>query len=294
MKRDKYKAMFIWPSFRIGDQAALALASILQAHPVSAFFLFNNDISDTGAEALAKAAFHNDFITMFCLDSNKITDAGAKAVAEAARNNPSLTTFYISSLAISDSGAKTVANAVRGCPLSAFGLTSDKISDAGAIAMGEMISSCAETLCAFFLGSSKISAAGAKKVADMISKSCRMMTEFYLGSEPLSGEALAYIFETMAGISSIRNVNICIGGDVSKELMDSCLTKMQQSEAGKLLKLRISCEGDNAKNVCGKCITEWNGKFAEFQIVDHIGNIFIKEAILGDDIPLSKWRCSIF
>ncbi len=291
---DKYKAMFIWPLFRIGDEGATALASALQTHPVSAFFLFDNNISDIGAESLAKAAFRHDRITMFCLDSNIITDAGAKAVAEAVRNCPSLNTFYISSLAISDPGAKTLANAMKGCPLSVFGLVGDKISDAGAIAAAEIISSCAGTLCTFFLGSSRISAAGAKKVTNVVSKRCRAITEFYLGSEPLSGEALTYILEAMAGISSIRSVNIYIGGDVSKEHMDSCLTKLQQSEAGKLLKLRISCEGDNAKSVCGKCVTEWNGKFVEFQIVEHIGHIFVKEVILGDDIPLSKWRCLIF
>ncbi len=289
----KFKAMFIWPWRCIGDQVALELASILQTHPMSALFLVGYDISDAGVEMLAKAAFHNDSLSMFCLKSIKISDTGAKAVAEAARNSSSLTTFYLDSDEISDSGAKTVAEALKSCPLSIFGLLGGKISDTGAIAVVEIISSCVGTLSAFGLWGTNISDTGAKKVLDMI-RSWPLLSEFYLTGQSISEETLAYILKAMTGVSSIRSVNLEIGGKLSKEQMDSCLRGLQQSGIGKQLKLRFSCNDDSVWKIYKKCIAEWNGKFAELRIVKNISFIFVEEVILGDKITFPDKGCLIF
>ncbi len=286
-----FKAIFILPWCRIENQVALELASILQMSSVSALYFEGRDISDIGAEALAQTAFHNNSLTMFCIRGENISDAGAEAVAKVARNCPFLYTFYIGGHSISDTGAKTVAKALKDCPLTAFGLWGDKISDSGAIAVTKIISSCNRTLSAFLLSSRDISADGAKKVVDMV-RSWPLLSEFYLSGQRLSEETLAYILEAMAGVSCIRSVNLYIGGVASKGQIDYCLARLQFSGVAKQLKLRFQCE-DN-ESMYEKYIADWKEKFAELRIVEYVTLPFIEERVLGEKIPLSEWRCSIF
>ncbi|MDR3713959.1 MAG: hypothetical protein P4L51_14145, partial [Puia sp.] len=90
----KCKAVYIDHCAILGDCVASELASCLQAHPISALYLSSNDISDAGAEVLARAAFRGKSLSAFCLEGIQISDTGAKAVAEAIRSCHSLTTFY--------------------------------------------------------------------------------------------------------------------------------------------------------------------------------------------------------
>ncbi len=302
----KVKAVYIGSWGSVGDRVASGLASRLQIHPVSALYLAGSNISDAGAEVLAQAAFLSKSLSAFCIESRKISDTGAKAVAKAARNCPSLTALYLSGWEISDSGAIAVAEAVKGCPLSVFYLWNIKISDAGAIAVTDTVKSCplsafglaswkitdsgatavakilsngcASTLFAFYLGG-YISDLGAKEVADAI-RGCPLLSEFFLDGKPLSGETLAYILDGMAGVSTIRSVNLCIG-EVSKERMDSCLDRLQQSGVAKQLKLRFECVTEAANSMCEKFAAEWNAKLAEFEIVAHISVPFEFGVILG-------------
>ncbi len=328
------KAAYIdsWPA--VGDRAASELASRLQTSPVSTLYLKGCNITDTGAEVLAQAAFNGKPFSAFCIASGRISDIGAKAVAEAARNYRSLTTLYLYGLEISDYGAKAVAKAVKGCPLSvfclgssiisdsgamvvaeavkdcplsAFCLWSDEMSDAGAIAVTKTMkdyplsalylggckisdsgatdvagilsnSGCANTLSSFYLGGG-ISDPGAKKVADMV-RGCPLLSAFYIEGNPISGEMAAYILEGVADVSTIRSVNLCVGG-IGKEQMDSCLDRLQQSGVAKQLNLRFRCGTEAAKSVCEKFETEWNAKLAEFRIAPSISRVFIENVILG-------------
>ncbi len=278
----KLKAMYIEPWPVTGDRVALELASRLQTHPVSALYLGDCIVSDTGAAKLAQAACRGKLLSAFGIVSAKISDTGAKAVAEAVKGCPlsvfylgsfnisdsgakavaeamkdcSLSVFYLASSKISDSGAKAVAEAMKDCPLSAFCLFGGEISDAGAIAVAnavkdcplsvfylygikisdpgatavaETLSSggCASTLSAFYLGGNRISDSGAKKVADAV-RGCTRLSVFHLDSELISGETLAYILGSMAGVSTIRSLSLCIS-KIGKMQMDSCLSRMQQS-----------------------------------------------------------------
>lgn len=283
----KMKAIYIESWDEIGDRTALELASCLKANPVSAFFLSGSEISDVGAEALAKAAFFNRSLSTLCLWGEQISDTGAKVMAEAARNCPSLTMFSLYG-SISDSGAKAVAEALKGSPLSAFSLLSPGISDTGAIAVAEMISSCSRTLSALYLVSRNISVAGVKKAVDAV-RSCSLLSVFYLGGCMLSGEMVTYVLETVTMLSSLRSVNLGIG-EVSKEQMEYCLTRLQQGGIGKQLKLRFWCDDDRAKSVCEKCIAEWNGKFAEFTTVN---DFFLEDRSLIRRYMLNPSDCSL-
>ncbi len=117
-------------------------------------------------------------------------------------------------------------------------------------------------------------------MADVI-RGCPQLSSFYFDGNPISGETLAYILTGMAGVNTIRSVNLCIG-EISKEQMDSCLDRLQQVGIARQLKLRLDCGTEAARSsVCNKIAAEWNAKLAEFMIVPHIANLFIDEVITG-------------
>ncbi len=292
----------------ISDAGAEVLAqAAFRGKSLSAFFIAGSKISDTGAKAVAEAARNCRSLTTLYLNGWEISDSGAKAVAEAVKGCP-LSMFYLWGSKISDSGAMIVAEAVKGCPLSAFCLGSNEMSDAGAIAVAKTIKNCqlsvlylgsdrisdsgatavaetlssggcANTLSAFCLWCSGISDSGTKKVADTI-RGCPLLSVFCIEGKPISGETAAYILEGVAGISTIRSVNLCVG-KISKEQMDSCLSRVQKNGVARQLKLRFQCDTEADKSVCEKFAAEWNAKLAEFMVVQSINVLFITEMTLG-------------
>ncbi len=292
----------------ISDVGAKKLAqAAFRSKSLSAFCVSSTAMSDKGAAAVAEAARNSHSLTALYLDSREISDSGAKAVAEAVKSCP-LSVFYLAGASISDSGARAVAEALKDCPmstfclagseisdaeaesvagtmaegpLSAFYLGSSKISDSGALAVAKALSSggCANTLSAFCLVSAGISEPGAKKVADAV-RGCLLISSLYLDSQPISGEAMAYILDGLAGVSTIRSVNLCIG-KISKEQMDGCLDRLKKSGIAAQLKLRFRCDIKDAKNAYGEFAAEWGARLAEFRIVPHINYTFIEDVILG-------------
>ncbi len=275
--RGRSLSAFCIASYQISDTGAKAVAAAARnCRSLTTFYLFGLEISDSGATAVAEAV-KGCPLTVLYFGSRDISDSGATAVAEAVKDCP-LSAFCFGSNGISDVGAIAVAKAMKDCPLSAFCLGSNKISDSGATAVAETLSSggCASTLFALCLRSGDISDSGAKKVADAV-RDCTRLSAFYLYGKSISGETLAYILE---GISTVRSVNLHVG-EISKEQMDSCLSRMQQSGVAKQLKLRFQCGTEAAKSVCKKFAGEWNATLSEFKIVPHIGILFMNDVILG-------------
>ncbi len=208
----KFNAVYINVSVAIGDRVASELASHLQTHPMSAVYLRGNNISDAGAETLAKAAFCSKSLSAFCITGNEISDTGARAVAEAVRNCHSLTTLYIYDSKISDPGAKAVAEAVKGCPLSVFFLGSSRISDSGAIFVAETVKGC--PLSVFCLESYVISDAGAIDVAETM-KDCPLST-FYLGGGKISDDGAKIVAEILSNGRCVNTLSaFCLWGKIS-------------------------------------------------------------------------------
>ncbi len=278
--RGKSFTAFCVMSFQISDTGAKAVAEAARnSRSLTTLYLFGWEISDSGAIAVAEAV-KGCPLSVFYLWSSNISDAGATAVADSVKSCP-LSAFYLCGGEISDAGAIDVAKTMKDCSLSAFCLGSREISESGATAVAEILSSgrCASTLSALFLMSDRISNLGAKKVADAV-RGCPRLSAFYLRGKLISGEAVTYILENMAGISTIRSVNLGID-EISKEQMDSCLNRLQQSGAARQLKLRFECVTGAAKSVCEKLAAKWNAKLAEFRIVHDIENLFRLEVILG-------------
>ncbi len=190
----KLKAVYIDSFSVVGDRVASELASRLQTHPISALYLAGLNISDAGAETLARAAFRGKSLSAFCIVCSEISDTGAMAVAVTARNCPSLTTFYLHGGGISDSGARAVAEMVKSCPLSVFYIGSCKISDSGAKAVAEEVKDY--PLSAFYLYGGKISDAGAISVANTV-KDCPL-SALYLAGNRISDAGATAVAETLS------------------------------------------------------------------------------------------------
>ncbi len=263
----------------ISDSGAIAVAEAVKGCPLSVFYLAGGSISDAGATAVADMV-KSCPLFLFYLGSRDVSDAGATAVADVMKSCP-LSAFGLGSSKMSNTGAIAVAKTMKDCPLSAFYLWSREISDSGATAVAEILSSggCASTLSALFLSSGRISDSGAKKVADAV-RGCPRLSAFYLSGKPISGETVAYILEGMADISTIRSVNLRLG-EVSKEQMDSCLNRLQQSGVARQLKLRFGCNTEASESMRKKFAAEWNAKLAEFRVVPFIDHLFDVDVILG-------------
>ncbi|MDR3576438.1 MAG: hypothetical protein P4L50_21425 [Anaerolineaceae bacterium] len=272
-------AFCIWGS-RISNIGAKAVAEAARgSRSLTTFELYSWGISDSGAIAVAEAV-KDCPLSVFYLSCGMISDAGAIAVAKTMKSCP-LTAFCLGGYEISDAAAISVAKTMKDCPLSAFYLGSGGISDAGATAVAETLSSgeCASTLSAFYLGSNGISDSGAKNVADAV-RGCTSLSEFYLDGAPTSGETMAHILESMAGISTILSVNLCIS-EIIKVQMDSCLNRLQNSGIAKQFKLLFQCDTEAAKSVCNEFEAEWNAKLAGFRIVPTIDGLFMDDVIIG-------------
>ena len=75
--------------------------------------LRGNEITDTGAIALASALEKSPSMTTLDLSCNQITDAGAIALASAVKKNRSMTNLNLSENWITDAGAIALASAVE-------------------------------------------------------------------------------------------------------------------------------------------------------------------------------------
>ncbi len=295
-------------AYNISDAGAEMLAqAAFRGKSLSAFCIKSGIISDEGAKAVAEAARNSRSLTTLYLDCWMVSDSGAIAVAEAVKNCP-LSVLYLACHGISNSGAIAITDAVKSCPLSAFCLLNEKMSDAVAIAVANAMKDCplsvfylgsykisdsgatavavtlssggcASTLSALFLKSYRISDSGAKKVVDAV-RCCPRLSAFYLYGSSISGEAMAYILENMAGISTIRSVNLYLG-EVSREQRDSHRNRLQQSGVARQLKLRFKCVTAAFRGERRSFTIEWNAKLAKFMDAFDIESLFNAEVILG-------------
>ena len=98
----------------IGDEGARMISKELLADgcAVENLNLYQSDIGDAGASALAEALRSNTVLERIYLDANKITDVGAMALAEGLRANNTLTILGIEGNPIGDAGTRAIADAL--------------------------------------------------------------------------------------------------------------------------------------------------------------------------------------
>ena len=112
MTRDQTEASFVAQSLQPAD--AILIASDLQFMAVlNNLSLFNNNIGDDGAKAIAEALKVNPVLNNLDLRRNSIGVDGAKAIAEALKVNPVLTKLDLEYNNLGEAGKKAVRDAVK-------------------------------------------------------------------------------------------------------------------------------------------------------------------------------------
>ena len=117
----------------IGDDGAKAIAEALKVNPVlNNLDLFNNSIGMEGAKAIAEALKVNPGLTILDLGNNSIGADGAKAIAEALKVNAVLNTLELGDNSIGADGAKAIAEALKVNPvLTKLDLKGNNMGEAG-------------------------------------------------------------------------------------------------------------------------------------------------------------------
>ncbi|XP_004346365.1 hypothetical protein CAOG_05692 [Capsaspora owczarzaki ATCC 30864] len=103
----------LWQN-QIGDAGASAIAETLKVNKaVTSIAIWDNQIGDAGASAIAQALKVNTTVTRLIIWRNQIGDAGASAVAEALKVNTTVTEFDLHKNLIGDAGAQAFAELVK-------------------------------------------------------------------------------------------------------------------------------------------------------------------------------------
>ncbi|XP_004363514.1 hypothetical protein CAOG_03786 [Capsaspora owczarzaki ATCC 30864] len=127
--------------YEIGDEEAKAIAEALKVNTkLSWLNLAENQIGDVGAQAIAEGLTVNTTLTELFLNRNQIGDVGAQAIAEALKVNTKLTLLSLDYNQIGDAGAQAIAEALKvNKTLTEFYLDDNQIGDAGAQAIAEAL-----------------------------------------------------------------------------------------------------------------------------------------------------------
>lgn len=164
----------------IGDGGARAMAEMLERddNTVTYLYLYNNDISDTGAVAFSEALKANKSLTYLSLSNNRVADEGATALAEALRSNVHLVYMGLAKNDIGNAGAAAIGQMLGvNKTLTELVLSYNKFLDEGdkAIAEGLKNNSTLEYLT---LHQDKVGEEGARAIVDALKVNTTIL---YLG-----------------------------------------------------------------------------------------------------------------
>eukprot|EP00435_Cladocopium_sp_Y103_P058824 s677_g20.t2 len=112
---------------KMGDSGAKVVAEALKSSTTVWLGLYDNEIREQGAEALAESFKSNGNLEKLYLQNNKIGGRGAEALAESLKNNGSLEWLCLDGNTIGDRGAEALAagllqnRSLRKLHLSEFG-----------------------------------------------------------------------------------------------------------------------------------------------------------------------------
>jgi hypothetical protein len=181
-----------------------ALAKAVTQHELDTLSLTNAKIGDTEAVALAKALPSLRF-RVLKLSGNQLTGRGAAAVAKALLGLKNVTEVHLDGNKIDDAGAQAVAEllAVKDSKLVSVNLTDNEVGDAGASAVARSLATSGVRQ--LLLGNNNIGNGGAQTIADVL-KSNHSVTSVQLGSNNIGdagAQALAAALNDNESVSDL-------------------------------------------------------------------------------------------
>ncbi|XP_068672887.1 NLR family CARD domain-containing protein 3-like [Montipora foliosa] len=156
---------------RLGDEIAVAFSEALEINTTVTHLNLSGSpeceqITPSGASALARALTKNRTLKCLVLGSNSIRDSGALAFADALQTNSTLTQLDLSRNDIGDLGTEAIFKALQSNHvMTHLVLSGNTISDSGAEALAGVLQSSATQLSYVNLAGCKITSLGAKALA---------------------------------------------------------------------------------------------------------------------------------
>jgi hypothetical protein len=174
-------------------------------HFITELNLWNNQLGDAGAQALAAALKTNTALTTLDLSYNDLGDAGAQALAAALKTNPSLATLQLGSNQLGEAGAQALAAALKtNTALTTLYLGGNQLGDAGAQALAEVLKTNT-ALTTLYLGGNQLGKAGAQALAAALKTNTSLITlSLYNNELGETGEqALANMLKTNTALTTL-------------------------------------------------------------------------------------------
>ena len=192
----------------ISDAGATALAQALHHNStLKRLYLSNNNISNVGATALAQALHHNSTLEMLHLSNKNISDVGATDLAQALHHNSTLNELHLSNTNISDAGATALAQALHhNSTLKRLYLSNNNISNVGATALAQALHHNS-TLEMLHLSSKNISDVGATDLAQALHHNSTL-NELYLSNNNISDVGATDLAQALHHNSTLNELHL--------------------------------------------------------------------------------------
>ncbi len=178
----------------VGDAGAAALADALQVNTtLTSLHFYYNKIGSDGAVALAGALKVNKTLTTFAFELNFIGDAGGVALADALQFNTALKRLRLHGNGIEDAGMAAIANSLRGnTTLTSLSTDGNQFGIESAAALADVLKNNI-TLDTLYLASINIIADEVIAIADAL-KFNETLTTFHISGEFFFGDNDAKAF----------------------------------------------------------------------------------------------------
>ena len=197
----------------IRDEIAVALSKALESNTTLSYLNLSNDpdwceqISPSGASALARALLKNSTLKCLVLGSNFIRDSGARAFADALQKNSSLTQLDVSENDIGDLGTEAICKALQSNHvMTHLILSSNTIVDSGVEALARALQSPATQLSCLDLAGCNITSLGVETLAGALQTN-RSLTHLDLASSLRSCSAKALV-RALQSNRSLTHLNL--------------------------------------------------------------------------------------
>jgi len=184
-----------------------ALAKAVTQHELDTLSLTNAKIGDSEPAALAKALPSLRF-RVLKLSGNALTGRGAAAVAKALVGLKNVTEVHLDGNKIDDAGAQAVAEllAVKDSKLVTVNLTDNEVGDAGASAVARALAS-GSGVRQVLLGNNNIGNGGAAAIADVL-KSNHSVTSVQLGSNNIGDQGAQALAAALNDNESVSDLDL--------------------------------------------------------------------------------------
>ncbi|XP_072607478.1 NLR family CARD domain-containing protein 3 isoform X1 [Vulpes vulpes] len=193
---------------QISNKGAKALArALLVNRSLTALDLRSNSIGPQGAKALADALKINRTLAFLSLQSNEIRDNGARSMAEALATNRTLSVLHLQKNTIGPVGAQLIAETLKqNRSLKELIFSSNSIGDGGAEALAKALR-VNQGLESLDLQSNSISDAG---VAALTGALCanQALTSLNLRENSISPEGAQELAQALRSNSTLKNLDL--------------------------------------------------------------------------------------